>query len=177
MRLVDRLERWWLWRRYRRQFKFYARSAYLARPELITNPQGISLSWGAIIRPYARLECFEHAGQLGQLEIDEGSNIHYYFHAAAASRIAIGKQVLIASRVYITDHDHAMPWKNNGLIARPVVIGAGCWLGEGCCILKGVELGENCVVGANAVVTRSFPAGSIVGGVPAKVIGRCDGKG
>lgn len=51
-----------------------------------------------------------------------------------------------------------------------MVIGDGCWIGEGACILKGVELGENCVVGANAVVTKSFPAGSVLGGVPARRI-------
>jgi acetyltransferase-like isoleucine patch superfamily enzyme len=50
------------------------------------------------------------------------------------------------------------------------VIDDDCWLGEGCRVLKGVHLGRGCVVGANAVVTRSFPPYSVVGGVPARLL-------
>jgi lipopolysaccharide O-acetyltransferase len=164
----NRWQRWWAWQRYRRRFAWYARSAYLAKPELLVRPEGIHLDWGARIRAHARLECLEHDGTLGHIEIGEGATIEYYFHAAAAEQVTLGQRVLIASRVYISDHDHAMPWKEGRLVVKPVVIGDGCWIGEGACILKGVELGANCVVGANAVVTKSFPPGSILGGVPAQ---------
>jgi maltose O-acetyltransferase len=52
-----------------------------------------------------------------------------------------------------------------------VRIGNGCWIGAKAVILMNVELGDRCVVGAGAVVTRSFPADSVVVGVPARPIG------
>lgn len=168
----ERLVRWLAYRRWRGAFGFYARSAYLEAPDLITNPRGIHLSWGSRIRAHARLECIEHEGKLGRIEIGEGTVANLYFHCAAADRVVIADGVLIAGRVYISDHDHTMPWQDGKVVARPVTIGRGCWLGEGCVILKGVELGEGCVVGANAVVTKSFPAGSVLGGVPARELRR-----
>ena len=56
------------------------------------------------------------------------------------------------------------------LISKQVIIGEGCWIGEKAIILPGVELGKRCIVAAGAVVTKSFPAYSLVGGVPAKVL-------
>lgn len=49
-------------------------------------------------------------------------------------------------------------------------IGARCWLGQNVCIMPNVTLGEGCIVGANSVVTHSFPANSVVAGCPAKLI-------
>jgi acetyltransferase-like isoleucine patch superfamily enzyme len=83
---------------------------------------------------------------------------------------------LIAGRVYISDHDHVLDdpvlssCENKKLISKPVVIEDGCWLGEGCVILKGVRIGKRSVIGANAVVTKDIPEYSIAAGVPAKVI-------
>jgi acetyltransferase-like isoleucine patch superfamily enzyme len=80
--------------------------------------------------------------------------------------------------VFISDHDHRLDHptlpaiKCDDLKSKPVVIEDGCWLGEGCVILKGVTVHSRAVVGSNAVVTKDVPAGAIVGGVPAKVIGQ-----
>ena len=54
--------------------------------------------------------------------------------------------------------------------ARPIKIGNHCWLAANSVILPGVELGNNVIVGAGAVVTKSFEKDSIIGGVPAKLI-------
>jgi len=97
-----------------------------------------------------------------------------YFHCAAAVSVRIGEGVLIAGRVYISDHDHVWPGAGDEIIAAPVEIGDQCWLGEGCAVLKGVVLGRNCIVGANAVVTKSAPEGSMLVGVPARIIKRYD---
>jgi lipopolysaccharide O-acetyltransferase len=174
MPLLDTTRRFANYIYWRRRFGWFARSAYFGWPELILNPHGIHLDWGARIRPRSRIECIKYTGKLGRIEIGEATSIEFYFHCTAAERVKIGKNVLIASRVYISDHDHAMPWQEGGLVVRPVTIGDGCWLGEGCCILKGVALGENCIVGANAVVTKEFPSHSIIGGVPARLIKRVD---
>ncbi len=55
-----------------------------------------------------------------------------------------------------------------------VVIGKNCWIGSNSMILKGVHLGENSIVGAGSVVTKSFPKNVIVAGNPAKIIATLD---
>jgi lipopolysaccharide O-acetyltransferase len=96
-------------------------------------------------------------------------------HIAAIEKIIIGNRVLIASKVYISDHDHgstslsdmSIPPALRPLITAPVLIGDDVWIGESVVILKGVSIGKGSVIGAGAVVTKSFPAGSIIVGVPA----------
>jgi len=92
----------------------------------------------------------------------------------ACGRIEIGNYNMIGPDVYITDSNHEF-----GMGISPslqpmqrgkVKIGDHCWVGAKAVILKDVELGDHCVVAAGAVVTKSFPAGSVIGGVPAKVL-------
>lgn len=54
--------------------------------------------------------------------------------------------------------------------AKPVHIGSDCWLGANVVVCPGVTIGDNCVIGAGSVVTRSIPANSFAAGVPCKVI-------
>ena len=49
-------------------------------------------------------------------------------------------------------------------------MGSNVWIGYGACVLRGVRVGDNSVIGTNAVVTKDVPANAVVGGVPAKVI-------
>jgi acetyltransferase-like isoleucine patch superfamily enzyme len=88
--------------------------------------------------------------------------------------IRIEDRVTISHRVMILTHTDAgeSPLKDTS-VARsqaPVVIRRGAYIGANVTILEGVELGEACVVGAGAVVTRSVPPGAIVVGVPARNI-------
>lgn len=112
------------------------------------------------------------------LRIGNNSNIGQRFTILCAASIKIGKNTLIASDVLITSENHGMnpelsdSYDNIPLQAQSVTIGEGCWIGEKVCILPGVELGERCIVGAGAVVNKSFPSYSIIGGVPAKLIKR-----
>jgi len=99
------------------------------------------------------------------------------FHLACARKITIGRSVLIAGRVFITDLDHSFNHLNvhileQGIIAHETTIGDYCWIGENAIILKGVSIGKNSIVGANSVVTKSFVENSIIAGVPARLIGK-----
>jgi acetyltransferase-like isoleucine patch superfamily enzyme len=88
----------------------------------------------------------------------------------AANSIALGEHVLCGANVLITDFD----WHENrvtGIMdSSPVLIEDNVWLGANCIVLKGVHIGKNTVVGANAVVTSSLPANVIAAGNPARVI-------
>ena len=107
-----------------------------------------------------------------------GTNVYiaYHFTAMSAAPIAIGDNTLIASGVVITSENHgtdpeiANSYADTPLEAKPVTIGKGCWLAENVIIMPGVELGDRCIVAAGAVVTKSFPSYSMIGGVPAKLM-------
>ena len=49
-------------------------------------------------------------------------------------------------------------------------VGSNCWIGYGACILRGVSIGDNCVIGTNSVVTKDVPDNAVAAGMPAKVL-------
>ena len=99
-------------------------------------------------------------------------------HIGCIDSINIGNNVLLGSKVYISDHYHGNITKNDidippllrPLSSKPIKIGNNVWIGDNVCIMPGVSLGNNVIVGANAVVTKSFPDNAVVAGVPAKKI-------
>lgn len=110
----------------------------------------------------------------GEIIFGKDIEINDNCQIACSEKIEIGDNVLIASKVFITDHDHSqeigvIPTEWN-LKSSPVKIGKRCWLGNNVSILKGVNLGDDCVVAAGSVVTKSFNSKAIIAGVPAKEI-------
>jgi acetyltransferase-like isoleucine patch superfamily enzyme len=148
----------------------------LRKPDLLYQTKAISIGKQVQIRKGARIETIgDWDGQDPKIIIGDGTSIHLYFHCGAAHSVKIGKNVLIAGRVYISDHDHefdnaVFPPCKSGLIILPVVIEDEVWIGEGAVILKGVTIGKRAVVGANAVVTKDVPPYTVVGGIPAREI-------
>jgi acetyltransferase-like isoleucine patch superfamily enzyme len=114
-------------------------------------------------------------------EIIIGNNVSIQkdCHIGAIDKIIIGNNVLLASKVYISDHYHGQITKE-ALLLRPalrklyskgpVVIEDNVWLGEGVVVLPNVTIGKNSIVGANSVVTKSIPRNSVVAGNPARII-------
>jgi acetyltransferase-like isoleucine patch superfamily enzyme len=93
-----------------------------------------------------------------------------------ALELEIGDHVLVAPGCFITDHAHRHAagalLDAQGNEAAPVRIGDDAWIGAKAVVLAGVTVGAGAIVGAGAVVTRDVPAGAIVAGVPARVIGQ-----
>jgi acetyltransferase-like isoleucine patch superfamily enzyme len=94
---------------------------------------------------------------------------------SAYQRVSIGRECVIADRVMMIDFDHGMveaerPVRLQGIYKRDVRVGNNVWIGYGACILRGVTVGDNAVIGTSAVVTTDVPANAIVAGVPARVI-------
>jgi len=158
-------------------YKRYPISSYITNPALISGRPRISLGQGVHIRDWARIEAVDGVGGEpgGEINIGDNTQAGYYLHIGASKNVTIGSNVLIASYVYITDHDHGIslpnvPYMNQPLKSAPVTIGNNVWIGEKVSILKGVTIGDNCVIGAGAVVTKSQPEDSIIAGVPARTI-------
>lgn len=84
--------------------------------------------------------------------------------------ICIGDGTIFAPGVKIVSANHDPNNMSSWKAAPPIRIGCRCWIASNAVILPGVQLGDDVTVGAGAVVTRSFPSGSTIGGVPAKLI-------
>lgn len=97
-------------------------------------------------------------------------NCYFSCHSA---RLTIGKGTIFAPGVKIITANHDVKDLNK-FIAKEVKIGDNCWIGAGAAIMPGVELGNNVIVGANAVVTKSFESNVVLGGVPARILRRIE---
>ena len=115
------------------------------------------------------------------LIIGNDVQINDYVHITASQSVTIGNNVLIASKVYISDVGHGsykgfdnsspdIPPADRKLVSSPVTIDNNVWIGDGVCILPGVTIGYGCIIGANAVVNKDIPPKSIAVGIPARVV-------
>jgi len=133
-----------------------------------------------------RLEAYsKHLDNLYNPEFIIGNNvsINYDCHIGCVNKVVIGNNVLIASKVFITDHFHGettedslmLPPNLRKVISKgPVIIEDNVWIGEGVAIMPNVRIGKNSIVGANAVVTKDVPENSVVGGNPARILQCCN---
>ncbi|MGX1100228.1 acyltransferase [Amorphus sp. MBR-141] len=113
----------------------------------------------------------------GSVSIGMGTYINDAILSASADcHVRIGERCAIGYRVSIkaVTHDPRYPAPDaTGAIAHkcaPITIGDRCWIGDNVFLREGITLGDDVVVGANSVVTKSFPSESVVAGVPAKLI-------
>jgi acetyltransferase-like isoleucine patch superfamily enzyme len=94
---------------------------------------------------------------------------------SAYQHVSIGRECIIADRVMLIDFDHGVteverPIRLQGIYKRDVHVGHNVWMGFGSCVLRGVTIGDNSIVGTSAVCTKDVPANAVVGGVPARLI-------
>jgi acetyltransferase-like isoleucine patch superfamily enzyme len=95
--------------------------------------------------------------------------------------VTIGDGVFTGHHVYVTDANHGYEDVHETIgrqfaAPRPVVVGAGSWLGHGSIVLPGATVGEHVAVGAGAVVTGDLPSYSVAVGNPARVVKRYDAE-
>ncbi len=118
----------------------------------------------------SKVRCHE-----GVVEIGEKTVIGQECTISAYRRVRIGEQCVIADRAMFIDFDHGVveverPIRQQGIYKRDVEVGSNVWIGYGACVLRGVRVGDNSIVGTNSVVTRDVPANAVVAGIPARII-------
>ncbi|MBI2685995.1 MAG: acyltransferase [Acidobacteria bacterium] len=122
------------------------------------------------------------SGVDGILRIESNTSIGDFATIAAEESIVIGRDVMMAESVSIRDFDHCygrgdVPMHAQGMVTSPVRIQDDVWIGTNVTILKGSEIGQGCIIGANAVVKRQLEPFAIAAGVPARTIKkRFDGE-
>jgi acetyltransferase-like isoleucine patch superfamily enzyme len=117
-----------------------------------------------------KIRCHE-----GVVEIGDKTVIGQECTISAYQRVRIGEQCVIADRAMFIDFDHGVvdverPIRVQGIYKRDVVIGSNVWIGYGACFLRGVQVGDNSIIGTNAVVTKDVPANAVVAGAPARIV-------
>jgi acetyltransferase-like isoleucine patch superfamily enzyme len=120
--------------------------------------------------------CWLTLSPQARLRIGSGCFLNRGTMIAVSELVEIGDHTMFANGCFIGDSDHRyddpdVPITWQGFEPRgPVRIGSNCWFGVSCVVTGGVEIGDRAVIGANSVVTRDIPAGTIAAGAPAKVI-------
>lgn len=124
---------------------------------------------------------FDLVGTKQTLFIGDNCEMGDMTHIVAHEKVEIGNNVLIASKCFISDTNHGRyKGKNQDLpmtepnkrelVTCPVKIGNNVWIGENVVILAGAQIGDGCIIGANSVVSKEIPDGSMVAGAPGRVI-------
>ncbi len=111
----------------------------------------------------------------GRVEIGAQTVLGQECTISAFQHVTIGRECIVADRVMLIDFDHGAaeverPVRLQGIYKRDVNVGHNVWIGYGVCVLRGVTVGDNAILGTSAVVTADVPANAVVGGVPARVL-------
>ena len=153
-----------------RQCRIIRRPVYIRGGKSIDGARG--LSTGRFCR-------FDLDGSKKTLFIGDNCEFGDNTHIVALNKVQIGNDVLIASKVFISDTNHGYYGGDNGfktdspytkpnereLCKGTVIIGDNVWIGENAVLLAGCSIGDGCIVGANSVITKSIPPGCIVVGI------------
>lgn len=171
----------------------------IRRPLYLRGARHVDFGKRITIGRAARIEAYGKGREIN-IRFGDDVQLNDYVQVTAVMNVSIGNRVLVASRVFISDHNHGAYGENHvelrassvrnlgqvgadhssptvppalrPLAARPVTIEDDVWLGQGVCVLPGVTIGAGSVIGANAVVVNDIPPNSIAVGVPARVIRR-----
>ena len=143
----------------------------------------IRLGSSIIIRKDSWLNIIAGGAHELKLIIEDNCSLGYRTSISAKNLIHLERNVIVAASVLIQDHNHAyenikFPIREQGVTpGGRIRIEEGCWIGQGAAIVCGkgeLVIGRNSVVGANAVVTRSFPPYSVIVGSPARLAKQYD---
>ena len=163
-------------------FKKVGKRTYIFKPLRVLGGKRIVFGDYTSVMPGLRIEAVEkYKDEIYKPEICIGDrvNIEQNVHITCASKISIGNDCSILANVLITDiihhyEDITCAPRDAELLTAPVSIGEQTMVGMGARIMPGVSIGKHCVIGTNAVVTKSVEDYCVVAGIPARVIKKYD---
>lgn len=145
-----------------------ARSVVI-NPQMLRGVDRITIGAGVIIREGAWLATENDASRI---TIGDDVYVGFRAHIHSIDPVSIGRGCVFADNVMVTTTDHERGPNRHAVHGTgPVVIEDDVFLGQNAVVLGGVRIGAGATVAAGAVVIRDVPAGAIVGGVPAKLLG------
>ncbi len=156
-------------------FARFGTSSVITPPVRIEGEERIAIGSGVFVGTGCWLHV-EGATDDVAIEIGDGTSIGAYSTLSAIHSIRIGRRVLTARHIYISDHSHHfgdpdLPVRDQGFTKiEPVEIGDGAWLGESVVVLPGVRIGRGAVIGAHSVVMSDVPDWGVAVGAPARVV-------
>jgi acetyltransferase-like isoleucine patch superfamily enzyme len=170
-----RCKEWWR----RRQFASFGSQSILHRPMWLYGTKHAVIGNYTIVMHKAWISIERPAWTLDEpaLRIGDRVMIRPFLAISASLSIVIEDNIAIGASCSILDSNHTVRPEvehvfDNDLKPAPVRIGAGTWLGDHVAVLAGADIGRQCVIGANSVVTGVIPDYSIAVGSPARVVGR-----
>lgn len=129
-----------------------------------------------IFKINSRVPFMVHFTTIVNGKVTIGKNVARYFanssgcYIQGKNGVVIGDDTIFAPGVKIISANHSKLDYRIHDFDGPIVIGKKCWLGANVVILPGVSLGDNVIVAAGSVVTKSFGSYLVIGGVPAKIL-------
>ncbi|WP_107038039.1 acyltransferase [Brumimicrobium mesophilum] len=137
---------------------------------------GVKIGNNVSIGAFSRIiisTSFNHLGEY--IKIGNNVGLGEFAYLGGAGGLEIGDECIIGQYFSCHPENHVtsaldLSIRHQGVTRKGIKIGKNCWIGSKVTILDGVEIGEGCVIAAGAVVNKSFPKNSIIGGVPARIL-------
>jgi acetyltransferase-like isoleucine patch superfamily enzyme len=154
-------------------------NSWVMLPRWIHNPDRIHIGDDCFIGRFAIIHpLVSYGGQPCDGRVVLGNDVYIggFVQLHSMGTLEIGDGCVLSEHVYVSDIAHGLHPARGPIMKQPidskgpVRIGRRVFIGFGSSILPGVTLGDHCVVGTGSVVTRSFPAYSMVAGMPARLI-------
>jgi len=138
--------------------------------------QSIEFGNNVRIGSFSQVVASTSFNEIGEfIKIGNNVGIGEYSYLGGAGGLEIGDDCIIGQFFSCHPENHKFEDPNKlirlqGVDRKGIQIGKNCWIGSKVTILDGVTIGDNCVIAAGAVVTKSMPSNSVIGGVPARVL-------
>ncbi|MGE3277252.1 MAG: hypothetical protein AB7O67_19225 [Vicinamibacterales bacterium] len=135
-----------------------------------TDNRGIMIGKGVFVGRNTILSC-----KNGDIVLEDGANLGFNCEIFSASRVRVGRQILMAAYTYLVGGDHLydrvdIPVLQQGRTARGIDVDDHVWLGTHVVVTDGSTIGRDAIIGAGAVVVGTIPEFAIATGIPAKVV-------
>ncbi len=159
-----------------RSFRAFGDKTVVQPPLRVWGEARISLGSGVFVGANSWIAAIDDLDAASSIDIGDGTSLAGNCVISAAMRVELGRCVLLARNVFISDHNHAYtdisrPVLDQGVDkVAPVSIGDGAWLGQNVVVTPGVRIGRGAVVGANSIVKHDVPGHSLVVGAPARMV-------